>query len=165
MPHCRWGCFTENSIDPSTKPGPREYRLRYTVSMLVSSVTSWWLCQHAEKVSRLRNIKSGRLASQRPGSNARHRGKAGSELRDLKVADGPVGYHRLAAFRVAPRATSWIGYWAIFQSVMVLAMSPTPIAGEVSAAKKVANFVTSSACALAAKMMSLLCSCTCCARK
>ena len=136
--------------------------------MLVSSVTSWWLCQHAEKVSRLRDIKSGRLASQfrnRPGSNARHRGKAGSELRDLEVADGAAGYHRLAAFRVAPRATSWIGYWAIFQSVMVLAMSPTPIAGEVSAAKKVANFVTSSACALAAKMMSLLCSCTCCARK
>ena len=38
MPHCRWGCFTENSLDPSTKPGPREYRLRYTVSMRASRV-------------------------------------------------------------------------------------------------------------------------------
>ena len=34
----------------------------------------------------------------------------------------------------------------------------------VRAVKNVANFVTSSDCALAAKMMSLSCSCTCCAR-
>ena len=48
---------------PSPMPGQREYRVRYTVSMLVSSVTSWWLCQDAEKVSRLRDLKSRRLAS------------------------------------------------------------------------------------------------------
>jgi hypothetical protein len=158
-----------NSQDPSTNARTERIPRAYTASMRVSSVTSWWLCQHAEMVSRLRDLKSGRLASQfrnRPGSNARHRGKTGSELRDLEVADGAVGYHRLAAFRSStPGPSSWIGYWAIFQSVIVLAMSPALIAGVVSAVKKVENFVTSSDCALAAKMMSLLCSCTCCARK
>ena len=99
------------------------------------------------------------------GGHARQGRKA--YIEQLRTSRSPrtVGYTPPRRVQSSTPGHKLDSYWAIFQSEMVLAMSPTPNAGEVSAAKKVANFVTSSACALAAKMMSLLCSCTCCARK
>jgi hypothetical protein len=63
MPHRRWGCFTENSLDPSTNV--RAERIPRAIHRLVARIERHKLValSHAEKVSRLRDLKSGRLAS------------------------------------------------------------------------------------------------------